>query len=412
VFVCVYPCSPKQSAIPVALETGIADCFPILTGPETKMAKKRSKIAIMLPKLSHYGGVEGFAWRLAEALIRDYEVDFICSRKETEPPQGVRVICVGRPVLGRFVKILWFAIAAEWIRRKGHYDLTIGLGNTMCQDILRISGGPTRIFWKHSIRAYPQGFARTWKMIRRKCSPANHLVLLIEKLQIRHSRRIIANSDLVKEWTLEAFPHLLPHTVDVIYNQPDLQKFSSATSSGIKQARRRLGIPEDKRIIATAGTNFMLKGIGPLIRCLAYLPADTMLLVAGGRHCEKYQRLANKVGAEDRVRFLGKVDDMVTFYQASDMFILLSFYDACSNAVLEALAAGLPVISTTSNGSSCFLSESSIVDPTIHPVDLAALIARVLNSKQTASFAFPAHLKAGLDPYVHRIKTMLGREST
>jgi UDP-glucose:(heptosyl)LPS alpha-1,3-glucosyltransferase len=376
------------------------------------MAKKRSKIAIMLPKLSHYGGVEGFAWRLAETLIRDYEVDFICTRKETEPPQGVRVICVGRPVLGRFVKILWFAIAAEWLRRKGHYDLSIGLGNTICQDILRISGGPTRIFWKHSIRAYPRGFARTWKMIRRQCSPANHLILLIEKLQIRHSRQIVANSDLVKEWILEAFPHLLPHTVDVIYNQPDLQKFSSATSSGIKQARRRLGIPEDKRIIATAGTNFMLKGIGPLIRCLAYLPADTMLLVAGGRHCEKYQRLANKVGAEDRVRFLGKVDDMVTFYQASDMFILLSFYDACSNAVLEALAAGLPVISTTTNGSSCFLSESSIVDPTIHPVDLAALIARVLNSKQTASFAFPAHLKAGLDPYVHRIKTMLGREST
>jgi UDP-glucose:(heptosyl)LPS alpha-1,3-glucosyltransferase len=375
------------------------------------MAKKRSKIAIMLPKLSHYGGVEGFAWRLAETLIRDYEVDFICTRKETEPPQGVRVICVGRPVLGRFVKILWFAIAAEWLRRKGHYDLSIGLGNTICQDILRISGGPTRIFWKHSIRAYPRGFARTWKMIRRQCSPANHLILLIEKLQIRHSRQIVANSDLVKEWILEAFPHLLPHTVDVIYNQPDLQKFSPATLSETKRARNHLGIFEDKRIIATAGTNFMLKGIGPLIRCLKYLPADTMLLVAGGRRCEKYQRLASKIGVNERVRFLGKVDDMRTFYQASDMFILLSFYDACSNAVLEALAAGLPVISTRTNGSSYFLSKNSIVDPAIQPFDLASLIARVLTSKKAASFTFPAHLQAGLDPYVHKIKKLLGREA-
>jgi UDP-glucose:(heptosyl)LPS alpha-1,3-glucosyltransferase len=248
-------------------------------------------------------------------------------------------------------------------------------------------------------------------MIRRQCSPANHLILLIEKLQIRHSRQIVANSDLVKEWIMEAFPHLLPPAVDVIYNQPDLQKFSPATSSGIKQARRRLGIFEDKRIIATAGTNFMLKGIGPLIRCLKYLPADTVLLVAGGRRCEKYQRLASKIGVNERVRFLGKVDDMRTFYQASDMFILLSFYDACSNAVLEALAAGLPVISTRTNGSSYFLSKNSIVDPTIQPVDLASLIARVLNSKKAASFTFPAHLQAGLDPYVHKIKKLLGREA-
>jgi UDP-glucose:(heptosyl)LPS alpha-1,3-glucosyltransferase len=155
----------------------------------------------------------------------------------------------------------------------------------------------------------------------------------------------------------------------------------------------------------------MLKGIGPLIRCLAYLPADTMLLVAGGRHCEKYQRLASKIGVNERVRFLGKVDDMRTFYQASDMFILLSFYDACSNAVLEALAAGLPVISTRTNGSSYFLSKNSIVDPAIQPFDLASLIARVLTSKKAASFTFPAHLQAGLDPYVHKIKKLLGREA-
>jgi UDP-glucose:(heptosyl)LPS alpha-1,3-glucosyltransferase len=375
------------------------------------MTTKRPKIAIMLPKLSHYGGVEGFAWRLAKALGREYEVDFICSRKETAPPQGVRVICVGRPFMGKFVKILWFAAAAEWIRRKGDYDLSIGLGNTVCQDILRISGGPTRIFWKHSIRAYPKGFARTWKMIRRRLSPANHLVLLIEKLQIRFSRQVIANSDLVKDWILEAFPHLSPHTVDVIYNQPDLQKFSPVAPSDTRQARQQLGIFEDKRIIATAGTNFMLKGIGPLIRCLAYLPADTMLLVAGGRHNEKYQRLARKIGVDERVRFLGKVDDMVTFYQASDMFILLSFYDACSNAVLEALASGLPVISTRTNGSSFFLPETAIVDPSIHPSDLAATIAKIFDSRQATSFTFPDHLQAGLDPYVHKVKTILGRES-
>ena len=66
----------------------------------------RKKIAIMLPKLSLYGGVEGFAWRLAEALARGHDIHFICARQETDSPAGVRVIRVGRPFFGKFFKIL------------------------------------------------------------------------------------------------------------------------------------------------------------------------------------------------------------------------------------------------------------------------------------------------------------------
>ena len=366
----------------------------------------RKKIAIMLPKLSLYGGVEGFAWRLAEALARDHDVHFICARQETASPAGVRVIRVGRPFFGKFFKILWFALAAEWVRRRQDYDLTIGLGNTIIQDILRVSGGPTRIFWKHSIKAYPRGYARTWKMIRRKISPANNLVLAIEKLQMRFSGRIIANSHMVREWTLAAFPHLKHGNVDIIYNRPDLSKFSSCSSSEKTRARKKLGIGGNKKVIATAGTNFMLKGIRPLIATMAHLPDDTLLVVAGGRHCGKYRRLAEKLGLADRVHFLGRVDDMPTVYHASDLFILLSFYDACSNAVLEALASGLPVISTTTNGSSFFVPENHIVAPDIAPRDLAKIIQNKLG-QQPHPFSFPADVPSGIAPYVHLVEDTL-----
>jgi hypothetical protein len=99
------------------------------------------KVAIMLPKLSRYGGVEQFGYRLAAYLAREFDVTFICARQEHEAPAGVRVVRIGRPP-GKFCKMLWFALAAESARRRGNFDVSIGLGKSLRQDILRLSGGP------------------------------------------------------------------------------------------------------------------------------------------------------------------------------------------------------------------------------------------------------------------------------
>jgi UDP-glucose:(heptosyl)LPS alpha-1,3-glucosyltransferase len=369
------------------------------------MHKKR--IAIMLPKLSRYGGVEGFAWRLANDLSQKYSVDFICSKQTTRSPEGVRVICIGRPCLGKAAKILWFALGAEWIRRRNRYDVSIGLGNTVCQDILRISGGPTRIFWRYSQKAYASRFARQWKTLRRRLAPSNHLTLLIERLQIRYTQKLVANSHLVKSWLLEAYPQLKDHDIRIIYNKPDLKKFSPCSSSEKRDIRNRLHLP-DKIIIGTAATNFTLKGIGPLIKTLPFLADDHILIIAGGRNPAKYRRLARRLGVLDRVYFLGRVDDMPSFYRASDLFILLSFHDACSNAILEALATGIPVISTTTNGSSIVLPNVNSIEPDSPSETIASVIGNAINRRsQLSSINFPADAEAGLEPYIRIVAELL-----
>jgi UDP-glucose:(heptosyl)LPS alpha-1,3-glucosyltransferase len=360
----------------------------------------------MLPKLSRYGGVEGFAWRLANDLAQKYLVDFICSRQTTKSPEGVRVICIGRPCLGKAVKILWFALGAEWIRRRNKYDLSIGLGNTVCQDILRISGGPTRIFWRYSQKAYANGFPRYWKMLRRRLSPSNHLTLLIERLQIRFTKKLVANSHLVKSWLLEAYPQLKDHDIRIIYNKPDLKAFSPCSSSKKRDIRNRLHLP-DKIIIGTAATNFTLKGIGPLIRTLPFLADDHILVIAGGRNPAKYRRLAHKLGVSERVYFLGKVDDMPSFYRASDLFILLSFYDACSNAILEALATNIPVISTSTNGSSSVLPLENIIEPDSEPRSIAETIRHVMDGPPGPAAPVPPETEEGILPYTKLVDEVL-----
>ena len=97
-----------------------------------------ARIALILPRLSRYGGVEQFAFRLAEALAEtrnsEHEVEFICARSECLPPVGVRTHIVGRPGGLKFIKMLWFLIRAEQVRKRGNYDLVISLGKTWNQE--------------------------------------------------------------------------------------------------------------------------------------------------------------------------------------------------------------------------------------------------------------------------------------
>ena len=108
----------------------------------------KARLAVVMPRLSGYGGAEGFGLRLAQALARaGYAVDFICARQEAEAPAGVNVVRVGR--FGpKLVKNLWFTFAADAAAQRGGYDLVLGLGKTLNQDVLRVGGGPLPVFWQ------------------------------------------------------------------------------------------------------------------------------------------------------------------------------------------------------------------------------------------------------------------------
>jgi len=371
----------------------------------------RAHIALFLPKLSRYGGAENFAWRLSRALGEHHDVDFICARQETDAPAGVRVVTVGRPHGPKALKMLWFAMRAEAIRRSGTYDLTIGLGKTLCQDILRIGGGPTLAFWNHSAAAYSPGPARTLKQFRRSISLSHGLGRLIERRQMACSGTLVANSHFVRDCVCSTFPKLDREKFEIIYNRPDLAAFTPGTSGQRSNARERFDLPQDKTVILTAGTNFVLKGVPHLIRALDLLPESHILAVAGGRNPQKMEQLAKSLGIGHRVRFLGRVDDMVSFYRAGDLFALLTFYDACSNAVLEAAACGLPVLSTRANGSSFFLPESRVIHDPWDSADVAEMIRTALADGLPSTRSDLAKVESGLEPYLRLVDTLLSTKT-
>ena len=373
------------------------------------------RIAIMLPRLSHYGGAEQFGYHLAEALAaRGHRVDFICARREEAPPQGVNVLVPGRPRAPKFVKMLVFMRRAEKIRRQGGYDCSIGLGKTLRQDIMRVGGGPLKEFWRYSELSIQSGPQRWWKRFRRRFSPSNWLNLWIESRQFQKGIRIIAVSDFVKKLILDAYPALRSEDLTVIYNRPDLTRFVAPGREQRRVARESMDIRVDTVAIGFASSNFELKGTGPLIKALSGLPANYHLYIAGKRGHSAYSQLAKRLGLEKRVHFLGKVENMPEFYQALDIFALPTFYDACSNVVLEALATGLPVLSSRSNGSALFLPPENVIQNPGDSLELAKLLQKLgsnleknVISANKFAFHWPADVRAGVDEFVNEVESIV-----
>ena len=298
--------------------------------------------------------------------------------------------------------MLWFLIRAEQVRKRGNYDLVISLGKTWNQDMMRVGGGPQESF----LGAFREGVARRFFPLVQ--APARQSVVALATgcrpgssttTSTAAVCRIICVSDAVRHWTQKAYPGI--PVPEVIYKiRPDRSRFTPPTPEQKLLSRIALNIDNNHVAIATATSNFALKGTGILIRSVAMLPENVHLFMAGERIPSPTSGLRKSLGAAGRIHFLGKVEDMPALYRAMDLFVLPSFYDACSNAVLEALACGLKVLSTTANGSSVFLPQEHVTPDPGDAEDLAARIRALIDEPAPGPFRIPDHIQAGLDAWV------------
>jgi UDP-glucose:(heptosyl)LPS alpha-1,3-glucosyltransferase len=106
------------------------------------------------------------------------------------------------------------------------------------------------------------------------------------------------------------------------------------------------------------------------------------LLVAGQDRPGPYQRLADRLGVKNKVFFLGPRADVERLYGAADVFVLPSWYEPFSNACLEAMASGLPVVTTKETGAAEIIREGvngyTLPFP-VSPTELAEKITRALS---------------------------------
>lgn len=317
------------------------------------------KTALIHKNFSHYGGTERYITNLSKALLNaGHEVHVFANK--WEEADGVNFHKVPMFKLGKTAKMLSFAWFTRNVVQDKRFDIVQGFGKTVRQDIFRTGGGVHRAWMKESLVAIRSPFVRKIKYLSRMLSPAQWLTLFIEGQTFKKGnyRRIIAVSERVKRQIMEYY-HVPSEAIAVIHNGVDLSLFNidgRKESSG--RVRKRFGIGDEDILLIFASTNFHLKGLEYLIRGMARIDMpDLKLLVVGGDDEGPYEMLAGSLGIGDRVVFAGKGKDMKEFYQSGDAFAYPTLYDPFANVCLEAMACGLPVITSKVNGVSDIITD-------------------------------------------------------
>ncbi len=173
-----------------------------------------------------------------------------------------------------------------------------------------------------------------------------------ERTAFDRARHVVAVSEMVKKELEEI--GVPGDKISVVINGVDLEEFSPGPYN-----RRELGLPEGVVLGLFAGDiRSSRKNLDSVLRALPDV-ANAHVAVAGSLARSPYPALAERLGVGDRVHFLGFRSDIASLMRASDFFVFPSRFDPCPLVLLEALASGLPIITTTSVGSSTLITSES-----------------------------------------------------
>ena len=172
-------------------------------------------------------------------------------------------------------------------------------------------------------------------------------------------RAVLCNSKMVRD-DIKARFGLPDERLPVLYNAVDSSVFSPALRAHRERdPRASTGSPDDATLFLLVGSGFRRKGVPAAIAALARLPAPAHLIVVGDdRKLDAYKRLAHEHGVRERVTFAGYQNDVAPFYGAADAFVLPAIYDSFPDAAMEALASGLPVVTSTKSGAAELVAEN------------------------------------------------------
>lgn len=290
------------------------------------------KIALVRRGYSRTGGAESYLKRLGRALTDAGHQASLFSTDDWPPAEW----SYGPLVRFRDSGPLRFAKAVQEARQPE--EILFSLDRIQECDCYRAGDGVHKV-WLERRMAHEPSWRAFFRFVNRKHAELLQLErTLFEQGGARH---IIANSRMVRQEIIDEFAYPAEN-ITVIYNgMPDAPfKRKPRTRD---EVRREWGLRENDAVLLFAGTGWDRKGLKYAIEAVERISnRNVRLLVAGTGKKHHYR--------SNKVRFLGPVTDMPSLFLAADTFVLPTVYDPFSNACLEALSFGLPVITTATNG--------------------------------------------------------------
>jgi glycosyltransferase involved in cell wall biosynthesis len=298
---------------------------------------------------------------------------------------GIPVTVVGfrglRPSMGLTFILRLPAILVKLVRlgkliRAKHPDIVHGFlfsAYVLAAPAARLAGVPTVLASRRSLGLFKAG---KWHY------------LWPERFTNRLTDLIVANSEAVKADAVKQ-ERLDPDKVLVIHNGVDLGEFPAEPAP--RQVRRTLGIPDAAKVVAVVANFIHYKGHETFLsawRVVArQLPGSVALLVGDGPLRLASETRAAQLGLAESMRFLGTRDDVTAVLSAADVVVHPSQQEGFSNAILEAMAAGRPVVATAVGGNSEAVvhEETGLLVPVDDSDTMAAAILRLLEHPAEAA---------------------------
>lgn len=247
-------------------------------------------------------------------------------------------------------------------------------------DIYRAGDGLHRS-WLAERRRVLGPLARWWQHL----SPFHRNQLAVERDLFLHPglRAVICNSDMVRQEIIEAFG-LPPDRLHLVYNGVDTQRFHPDLRCHRQALRARLGIGDDVPLLLFVGSGFVRKGLAQALEALRRTESAHLAVVGNDKRSAHFRRMASSFGIAKRVHFVGTQADVAPWYGASDGLLLPTLYDPFPNVVMEAMAAGLGVITSTRCGGA-ELVDAGVEGHVCDAIDIAALAGAIRQFEDPAT---------------------------
>jgi UDP-glucose:(heptosyl)LPS alpha-1,3-glucosyltransferase len=310
------------------------------------------RIALIRARYNPYGGAERFMSRAIAALAARGESVTLIAREWDEAATREAGVMLQRcdPFhLGSVWRDMSFARGVREIVASGNFDLVQSHERIAGLDVYRAGDG-VHAEWLAQRRRVLSAAGRLALCL----NPYHRYVLDAERRMFADARlrAVVCNSAMVRDEIRAHFGvskdklHVICNGVDAEYFHPRLRDAHRAA------VRSRLGFPEDAAVFLLVGSGFARKGVPVLLAALERLPGTRAIIVGTDKRLARYRD-----GAPAGVVFLGGQDDVRPYYGAADAFVLPALYDPQPNAAIEALACGLPVVTSTKCGAAELLEE-------------------------------------------------------
>lgn len=313
------------------------------------------RLALVRQRYNPFGGAERFVATTLEALgAHDISLTLI-TRQWTGGEQRHAVIECRPMHIGRLGRDRSFALCVQSVLAQEKFDLVQSHERIAGCDIFRAGDG-VHAAWLEQ-RARHQTFLGR---LADKFSPWHRYTLSAERNMFADPRlkAVICISELVRD-DIRRFYDVDDSKLHVIYNGIDLERYNPRLAEEHRTSiRQKHSIPDSSPLFIYVGSGFERKGVATLLEAFAKAKSDAYLLIVGSdKNLQLYVHKAQQLGLGSRVVFTDGIKDTRPYYGSADAFILPTRYEPLSNAVLEALACGLPSIVSNQCGAAELITQ-------------------------------------------------------